>query len=103
MRRRSSGRKTFHPRGTRKERRTFTLSRESIALLDELTLADEGIPRRSASAVLDSLLRALRKERRREAVARAVAQYYSDLPEPEHAADIQWGEFALGEFPDKEA
>lgn len=90
-------------RGTRKERKTFTLSRDSIALLDELCAARKGSSRESASAVLDELLRTVRYERRRQEVERAVEQYYSNSSMQDQAEDIVWGEFALAQFPDEKA
>ena len=82
----------------RKERRSFTLSRESIALLAELCVAGNGSKRRSASAVLDGLLRSLKKERKRRAVEQAIASYYSGLPEQARDEDKEWGEFSLAQF-----
>ncbi len=82
----------------RKERRSFTLSRESIALLAELCAAGDSSGRRSASAVLDGLLRSLNKERKRRAVEQAVTRYYSGLSEQAQREDKEWGEFSLAEF-----
>lgn len=90
-------------RPNRKERKTFTLSRESIALLDELLAGRKSSLRGSASAVLDDLLRTLHKERRRQAIEQAVSRYYSNASEEERAEEFQWGEFALSQFPGKEA
>ena len=84
----------------RKERRSFTLSRESIALLTELCGARDGSGRRSASAVLDGLLRSLNKERKRRAVDQAVTRYYNSLSEEAQSADKEWGELSLAEFLD---
>jgi hypothetical protein len=82
----------------RKERRSFTLSRESIALLAELCVAGNGSRRQSASAVLDGLLRSLNKERKRRAVEQAITRYYSGLPEQARAEDEGWGEYSLTQF-----
>src|SRR5258708_35328513 len=82
----------------RKERRSFTLSRESIALLAELCVAGNGLRRRSASAVLDSLLRSLNKERKRKAVDQAITSYYSSLPEQARAEHEDGGGFSLVHF-----
>jgi hypothetical protein len=82
----------------RKERRSFTLSRESIALLTELCATGNSSKRRSASAVLDSLLRSLKKERKRKAVEQAITSYYSGLPEQARDEDKEWGEFSLAQF-----
>jgi hypothetical protein len=85
---------------TPKERRTFTLSSESIALLRDLCAARPGSPRKSVSAVLDDLLRALDKQRKRDAVDQAVTSFYDGLPEPAQAEEKEWGEFSLAQFLD---
>jgi hypothetical protein len=85
-------------RRERKERRSFTLSRESIALLSELSAARDSSGRRSASAVLDDLLRSLNKERKRRAVEQAVTRYYDGLSEQAQREEKEWGEFSLSEF-----
>jgi hypothetical protein len=87
-------------RRERKERRSFTLSRESIALLAELCAAGDSPGRPSASAVLDSLLRSLNKERKRRAVEKSVTRYYDGLSEQAQREDKEWGEFSLAEFLD---
>ncbi len=86
----------------RKERKSFTLSRESIALLDELRASRQGASRQSTSAVLDDLLRTFNTERRRRAVELAVAHYYDSLSEQARAEDNQWAEFALAQLGDEE-
>ena len=92
--------RTKRSRRERKERRSFTLSRESIALLTELSAARDSSARRSASAVLDELLRSVNKERKRRAVERAVTRYYNGLSEQAQIEDQEWGEFSLAEFLD---
>jgi predicted glycosyltransferase len=84
----------------RKERRSFTLSRESIALLTELSAARDSSGRRSASAVLDELLRSLNKERKRRAVEQAVTRFYDGVSEQAQREDKEWAEFSLAEFLD---
>jgi hypothetical protein len=81
-----------------KERKSFTLSREAIALLTELCGAGKGSRRRSASAVLDELLRSLDKERKRRVVEQTISSYYSNVPERDLAEEQQWGEFSLAQF-----
>jgi len=84
----------------RKERKSFTLARESIALLSELCAARDSSGRRSVSAVLDDLLRSLNKERKRRAVEQAVTRYYNGLSEHAQVEDQEWGEFSWAEFLD---
>jgi hypothetical protein len=85
---------------TPKERRTFTLSRESVALLNDLRAVRRGSRRRSVSAVLDDLLRALDKQRKRDAVAQAITSFYDGLSPQALAEEREWGEFSLAQFLD---
>jgi hypothetical protein len=85
---------------TPKERRTFTLSRESIALLQDLRAARRGSRRRSVSGVLDDLLRTLDKQRKRDALEQAVTSFYDGLPEQAQSEEREWGEFSLAQFMD---
>ena len=94
--RRISGGK--HSGRTPKERRTFTLSRESIALLQDLRALRRGSRRRSVSAVLDDLLRALDNQRKREIVEQAITRFYDTLPKPAQSEEWAWGEFSLAQF-----
>jgi hypothetical protein len=82
----------------RKERRSFTLSKESIAFLAELCATGNGSKTRSASAALDGILRSVAKERKRKAVEQAITTYYSGLPEQARQEDREWGEFSLAQF-----
>jgi hypothetical protein len=76
---------------TRKQRRTFTLSPENLAYLDQETR------RRSAdsqSAVLDELLHEKKLEQQRAALETQIAAYYDTLTDAEVEEDRAWGEFA---------
>ena len=81
-----------------KARRTFTLSPESVALLEELSTARRGSRRRSVSAVLDDLLQALNDRRRREALESAISAYYDELPPEDRSEEAEWGNFSLAQF-----
>jgi hypothetical protein len=81
-----------------KERRTFALSPESIALLMDLCVAGNGARRRSPSLVLDSLLRSLNRQRKRKAVEHAITSYYSGLPEQARDEDEEWGKYSRTQF-----
>jgi hypothetical protein len=85
---------------TPKERRSFTLSPESISFLRDLCAARQGSRGRSASRVLDDLLRALDKQRKREAVEQAITSFYDGLPEQARAEEKEWGEFSLAQLVD---
>jgi hypothetical protein len=85
---------------TPKERKSFTLSRESIALLNDLRAARQGSRRRSVSGVLDDLLRALDKQRKRDALDQAITNFYDGISEKAQAEEKDWGEFSLAQFMD---
>jgi hypothetical protein len=84
----------------RKRRKTFTLSQESIALLNDLRAPNHGSQRRSLSGVLDDLLRALDRQRKREAVENAVTKFYDGLSAEAQQGEREWGEFSLTQFTD---
>jgi hypothetical protein len=86
---------------TRKERKSFTLSQESIALLNDLRAGHQGSGRRSVSAVLDDLLRALDKQRRRDAVDQTITKFYDGISEQAQAEEKSWGKFSLAQFMDE--
>jgi hypothetical protein len=102
MRKASRTHKAREITGKRKERKSFTLSQESIALLNELRASRKGDRRRSASAILDDLLRRLKAERKRQAVEQAVTNYYDSRSEELRAEENLWGDFALAQFVDKD-
>ena len=74
-----------------KRRRTFTLSPESLAYLDE-----QARQRKlgSQSAFLDELLREKTMELRRAALEANVTAYYDSLSEEERQEQRAWGELA---------
>lgn len=76
-----------------KQRRTFTLSPEAVALLDDLS-ADS----KSASSVLDELLLSLRRERERREMEKRIQRYYDERSEDERQEGKLWGDFATREF-----
>lgn len=80
----------------RKERRSFTLSHESVTYLEV-----EKRQRRAASvsAVLDDILRAKQRESERDKLNASVSAYYDSLPDAQLAEDEKWGEFAESQFP----
>lgn len=83
-----------------KQRKTFTLSPESIALLEELS-SSSGNPQalESVSAVLDGLLLGIRKEKARQELERKIGKYYDARSREEEEEEIAWGKFALSQFP----
>ena len=84
---------------SRKSRKSYTLSPESVAFLEVVAKARQSV---SVSAVLDELILNVRRTQQREALDRAVAGYYSGLTSDDAKEQAQWGDFALTEFPGEE-
>ena len=76
-----------------KQRRTFTLSPQAVALLEDLSANSK-----SASSVLDELLLSLGREKERREMEKRIARYYDERSEEERHGDTLWGDFATREF-----
>jgi len=84
------------PNALRKEKKTFSLSRESVSYLESLRKQKK---RHSTSSVLEELIRQQRQAAEMERIAASVTRYYDSLSGEEQAEDRDWGEFALSQFP----
>jgi hypothetical protein len=80
-----------NPARDRKLRRTFTLSPESLAYLEQEARRQQTD---SQSSVLDELLQEKTRERRLAALEANVSAYYDGLSDAEVEEDKVWGEFA---------
>jgi hypothetical protein len=76
----------------RKQKRSFTLSPDSIAFLERLRKKRK-VP--SCSMVLDEIISEAGRRQRKAEVHKAIDDYYSGLTDAEVAEDRAWGEFAL--------
>jgi len=74
-----------------KQRRTFTLSPESLAYLEQEARQRSSD---SQSAVLDELLQEKKRERQLAAMEKAIGTYYDGVGDAEIEEDKIWGEFA---------
>jgi hypothetical protein len=83
-------------RPIRKPKKSYTLSRESVAFLEAMRKKRRA---RSVSSVLDEILQALRRQQERSTIDQAVASYYTSLSATEATEQAQWGELASREFP----
>jgi hypothetical protein len=81
---------------TKKVRKTFTLSRESMALLREVE-KEKHAP--SASAALDELLLEKRMEREQARHQASISAYYDTLSDAQMEEDANWGRIAESQFP----
>ena len=96
--RRTSAPRTHLRRGV-KQRKTFTLSQESVVFLEELSARrkdSRGLE--SVSAVLDDLLLAIGKDRERQENEDKIGKYYDERSGEERQEEIDWGKLATGEF-----
>jgi len=84
---------------TRKTRKSYTLSPESVAFLEAVSRARHAT---SVSSVLDEMILNIRRAQERDALDRAVTKYYGALSDEDAKELTEWGEFALGEFPFEE-
>jgi hypothetical protein len=79
-----------------REKKSFTLSPESVAFLDARR-ARQRAP--STSAVLEEILRTARREQELDAQQKAVVAYYDSLSAKDADEHAKWGDFALEQFP----
>jgi len=80
----------------RKAKKSFTLSVESVGFLEEMRKKNSA---ESTSAILEEILQAVRLEKKRASIERAMTDYYDSLSDAEVAEEKQWGEFARRAFP----
>jgi len=83
-------------RSTRKEKKTYSLSREAIRFV-EAVQKERKID--SASSALDELLREQKQAREMEQASAAITKYYDSLTEQEMEEDRAWGKAAESQFP----
>jgi hypothetical protein len=84
------------PKPTRKLKKTFSLSRESVLYLESVRKRKK---RESISAVLEDLIRQQQQTAEMVRISASVTNYYDSLTEQERAENRAWGEFALTQFP----
>jgi hypothetical protein len=81
---------------SRKTKKSYTLSPESIAFLETLRKKRRAT---SISAILEEILQRVRRGQEWASTEREIAKYYDSLSDEDLADDIRWGEFAMQEFP----
>jgi hypothetical protein len=84
------------PASNRKEKKTYSLSRESIRFV-EAVQKERKID--SASSALDELLREQKQAREMEHASAAITKYYDSLTEREMEEDRAWGKAGEAQFP----
>ena len=81
---------------TPKEKKSYTLSSESVKFLEAQR---EILNAQSASAALEQILQAARREAAREAIGEAIGKHYDELTSEEAEENRQWAEFSVSVFP----
>lgn len=80
----------------KKVRHTFTLSRESMAFIDQVKRETHAA---SNSAVVDELLLDQHRQRDLACAEAAIASYYDNLRHEQVAENENWGRIAESQFP----
>lgn len=81
---------------SRKARKTFSLSRESLKYLEDLRKERK---KDSMSSVLEDVIRQMQEAKELERISAAATRYYDSLTPEEIAEDRAWGDFAATQFP----
>jgi Arc/MetJ-type ribon-helix-helix transcriptional regulator len=84
---------------TRKAKKTFSLSRQSVTFLETLRKEQR---RRSVSSVLEDMIRQQQQAKEMERISASVTRYYDSLTSEEIAEDRAWGDFAATQFPSED-
>jgi hypothetical protein len=79
------------PASDRKQRKTFTLSRQALGFL-EAARKEARSP--STSAVLEQIIRDRQQQRERQETNAAISRYYDSLTAEERHESRLWGEFS---------
>ena len=83
----------------RKAKKSYTLSIESVAFLEEMRKRRRA---GSISSILEEILQEVRRTHQRAALNRAVSDYYDSISDENVKEQAAWGEFALSQFGDEE-
>jgi hypothetical protein len=81
---------------THKEKKTFSLSSQSLTFLEALRKERRS---RSLSSVLEEIIRQQQETKEMERISASVTRYYDSLTAEEIAEDRAWGDFAATQFP----
>jgi hypothetical protein len=84
---------------THKEKKTFSLSRQSVMFLETLRKERRS---RSISSVLEEIIRQQQQAKEMKNISASVSSYYDSLTKAEMEEDQAWGQFAETQFPTEE-
>ncbi|HTV65562.1 MAG TPA: hypothetical protein VMD98_08160 [Bryocella sp.] len=79
----------------RKEKKTFSLSREAVTYLDNVRKQE----RKTISEVVEELIQARKLAAEQERISESIRHYYDSLDAEEQAENRLWGKFAESQFP----
>jgi hypothetical protein len=85
-------------RANRKEKKTFSLSSESLHYLESVRKQRKSA---SVSSVLDDLIREQQQAAEMKRISASITSYYDSLTDEEVAEDRAWGKFSETQFPDE--
>jgi len=83
---------------TAKQKRTFSLSRESLNYLEQVRKQKKAP---STSGVLDEMIREQKRLSRRRELGQQITSYYDALTDEERQEDAAWGRFSETQFPEE--
>ena len=83
-------------RSARKEKKTYSLSPESIRFIE---IVRKERHRDSASSALEELIQEKKMEAERLRIDASISSYYDSLGEEDREQNHAWGAFAESEFP----
>ena len=84
---------------THKEKKTFSLSRQSVMYLEALRKERRS---RSISSVLEEIIRQQQQAKEMKSISAAVTSYYDSRTDHQMEEDRAWGQFAETQFPREE-
>ena len=87
------------PPTTRKAKKSFTLSSESVAFLEGLRKKHRA---RSVSSVLEDLVTEARRQEKLKAYEAQVTEYYDSLTEEEREEERAWADFSMRQLTEKD-
>jgi len=87
------------PATVSKEKRTFSLSRQSVMYLEALRKERRA---KSMSSVLEDVIRQQQQAKELERISASVTRYYDSLTAEDTEEDRAWGAFAETQFPSEE-
>jgi hypothetical protein len=85
-------------RANRKEKKTFSLSSESLHYLESVRKQRKS---GSLSSVLDDLIREQQQAAEMKRISASITRYYDALTDEEVAEDRAWGKFSESQFSDE--